>query len=204
MGDDACYIDEKGGNLPYQDTFDNGGTDINEPLASARYKNSTNYRNDSVSTEKSHNEKEKRKPRHFRNISHQSFSSDNSQNDRGSYDSFNDLENHSKALMKHSQSVLQFKDRNKVQKKILRLEIDPYDCNNTEVNTHRNSYVATSRSKMISSCDKENDERVINNLKTAKRQYQSKMNIHEEKVVTPRNMKYPPKQPFGASATNKS
>jgi hypothetical protein len=114
------------------------------------------------------------------------------------------LEYNSKASMKHSQSVLQFKDRHKIPKRILRLEIDPYDSNTTEVKTNKNSYVATTRSITNNTYNKENDGRAINNLKTAKRNHQSNNNIQGSKAVTPRNMKYPPKQPSDVSATNKS
>ena len=72
---------EKERNLPYQDTFDNWGTDMNEPLASSRYKNIQNWRNDSVSTERS-NERPKRF-RHHRNISHASFPSEDSDEEKG-------------------------------------------------------------------------------------------------------------------------
>lgn len=53
MGEETSYLNTKENNLPYQDTFDNGGTDINEPLASARYRHKTVDRDDSISTERS-------------------------------------------------------------------------------------------------------------------------------------------------------
>jgi hypothetical protein len=106
--------------------------------------------------------------------------------------------------MKHSQSALQFKDKNIIPKKILRLEIDPYESNNTEVKTNKNSYVTTTRSITNNTYNKENDGRAINNLKTAKRNRKSNMNTQGSKAVTPRNMKYPPKQPSDVSANNKS
>jgi hypothetical protein len=102
-------------NLPYQDTFDNGGTDVNEPLASARYKNSVYDCNDSVSTEKSQERNGPKKVRHHRNVSHCSYSSQDSEFEKGEDYPFYHYAD--KALMKHSQSVLQFKDRDKVYKK---------------------------------------------------------------------------------------
>jgi hypothetical protein len=65
-------------NLPYQDTFDNGGVDDKEPLASARYRSSVTYRDDSVSTNKSKDAPITQRVRHHRNISHASFPSENS------------------------------------------------------------------------------------------------------------------------------
>jgi len=109
-------------NLPYQDTFDNGGMDENEPLASSRYKNVQNQRDNSISSGRSNEKTITHRVRHHRNISHASFPSDNSEEERGRLKPCtNNLERNNQALMKHSQSVLQFKDKHKVNsKKILR------------------------------------------------------------------------------------
>jgi hypothetical protein len=105
-------------NLPYQDTFDNGGMDVNEPLASARYRNSENNNDRSETTEKNEREPITRKVRHHRNISHASFPSDDSDTEQGEFGIWF-VDKTKKALMKHSQSVLQFKDKNKAGKKAI-------------------------------------------------------------------------------------
>lgn len=79
---------KKSKNLPYHDTFDNGGTDYNEPLASARYKNLHTTENDSISTERGRGGPVTSRVRHHRNISHNSFPSEDS-NDNGIQFKFN-------------------------------------------------------------------------------------------------------------------
>jgi hypothetical protein len=72
-----------------------------------------------------------------------------------------------------------------------RLEIDPYDTNNSEIYSNQTSNIYTSRLTKTHH-DKENDESVINNLKTAKRGYDSKRTPKTNHIVTPRAIKYPP------------
>ena len=76
--DEEEFERENNKNLPYQDTFDNGGTNYKEPLASARYKNLQITENDSTSTERGRNGPITSRIRHHRNISHNSFPSDDS------------------------------------------------------------------------------------------------------------------------------
>lgn len=98
---------------------------MNQPLSSARYQH-VNVMNDSTSTEKSKIAPTTQRARHHRNISHASFPSDNSEDSRGNESCFRfaifgnvvlDKAKHNN--IKHSQSVLQFKDRFKVEKQRL-------------------------------------------------------------------------------------
>lgn len=83
MGRNLNKDRSKDRNLPYQDTFDNGGMDINEPLASSRYRNTEINDHRSENTEKSDKETTSRRVRHHRNISHASFPSDDSDTEQG-------------------------------------------------------------------------------------------------------------------------
>ena len=108
--------------IPYQDTFDNWGTNYGQPLASARYQH-INTINDSWCSDQNRDVAITHRVRHHRNISHASFPSDDSNENHSMNNSSiclnPNLDQGSKNNIKHSQSVLQFKDRFKVEKKRL-------------------------------------------------------------------------------------